>query len=130
MYIMAGQGAAERGAAWLGKYETGGKMSTQIYGASDDLIEIQGDLSEEFYGGDKPTLLIFSDGTALTIKYGKEHLAVWAITLITQGKLFMRIAHCTDEDAERYSDTAHFNDGLKWAYVAKEWSHVKAAVQE
>lgn len=105
-------------------------MATQIYGASDDLIKLEGDLSEEVSGGDKPTLLIFSDGTALTIKYGKEHLAVWAITLITQGKLFTKIVYCTDEDAERYSDTAHFNGGLEWAYIAKEWSHIKASVKE
>lgn len=105
-------------------------MSTQLYGASDDLLKLEGDLSEEFYGGERPCLLIFSDGTVLTIKYGKEHLAVWAITLITQGKLFMRIVFCTDEDAERYSDTAHFNGGLEWVYIAKEWNHVKAAVQE
>jgi len=101
-------------------------MSTQIYGASDDLIEIQGDLSEEFSGGEKPCLLIFSDGTVLTIKYGKEHLAVWAITLVTQGKLFSKISHCTDEDAERYSDTAHLQDGLEWVYFVREWKYAKA----
>lgn len=101
-------------------------MSTQIYGASDDLIEIQGDLSEEFGGGDKPCLLIFSDGTVLTIKYGKEHLAVWAITLIEQGDLFDNIVFCSNEDAERYSDTAHFKDGLKWVYFVREWKYVKA----
>lgn len=100
-------------------------MSTQIYGASDDLVELEGDLSEEFSGGEKPCLLIFSDGTVLTIKYGKEHLAVWAITLITQGKLFKRIEYCTDGDAERYSDTAHFCDGLEWVYFVREWKYVK-----
>ncbi len=101
-------------------------MGTQLYGASDDLIEVKGDLSEEFNGGEKPCLLIFSDGTVLTIKYGKEHLAVWAITLVTQGKLFSKIAYCTDEDAERYSDTAHFADGLEWVYFVREWKYVKA----
>ena len=99
-------------------------MGTEVFGHSDDLIELEGDLSEEFIGGEKPCLLIFSDGTVLTIKYGKEHLAVWAITLITQGKLFKRISHCTDEDAGRYSDTAYFNGGLEWVYIAKEWNHV------
>lgn len=101
-------------------------MTTEVYGASDDLIEVQGDLSEEFSGGEKPCLLIFSDGTVLTIKYGKEHLAVWAITLIEQGGLFGRIDFCTDEDAERYSDTAHFKDGLEWVYFVREWKYVKA----
>ena len=101
-------------------------MSTQLYGASDDLVELEGDLSEEFSGGDKPCLLIFSDGTVLTIKYGKEHLAVWAITLIEQGDLFGNIVFCSNEDAERYSDTAHFKDGLRWVYFVREWKYVKA----
>jgi len=101
-------------------------MATQVYGASDDLIELEGDLSEEFNGGEKPCLLIFSDGTVLTIKYGKEHLAVWAITLVNQGKLFGSVVYCTNEDAERYSDTAHFKDGLEWVYFVREWKYVKA----
>lgn len=101
-------------------------MGTQLYGASDDLVELEGDLSEEFSGGEKPCLLIFSDGTVLTIKYGKEHLAVWTITLIEQGDLFGRIEYCSDEDAERYSDIAHFKDGLGWVYFLREWKYVKA----
>ncbi len=44
-------------------------MGTEVFGHSDDLIELEGDLSEEFIGGEKPCLLIFSDGTVLTIKY-------------------------------------------------------------
>lgn len=101
-------------------------MTTEVFGHSDDLIELDGDITEEFVGGDKPVILFFSDGTILTIKYGKEHLAVWAITPINQGNLFKSIAYCTDEDAERYSDTANFNDGLKWVYFIREWKHIKA----
>lgn len=101
-------------------------MATEVYGASDDLIELEGEISEELSGGEKPALLFFSDGTILTIKYGKEHLAVWEITLIEQGELFGMLDFCTDEDAERYSDTARFKDGLKWVYFFREWRHIKA----
>ena len=101
-------------------------MATELYGASDDLIELDGDLSEEFSGGEKPCLLIFSDGTVLSIKYGKEHLAVWAITVIEEGDLFKSIVHCTNEDAERYSDTVNFKDGLDWVYFVREWRFVKS----
>ena len=101
-------------------------MATELYGASDDLIELEGDISEELSGGEKERLLFFSDGTILTIKYGKEHLAVWAITLLKQGDLFKSITYCTDEDAERYSDTANFKDGLEWVYFFREWRHIKA----
>ena len=101
-------------------------MTTEVYGFSDDLIELDGDIAEECSGGEKPILLIFSDGTILTIRYGKEHLAVWAITLIEQGDLFKNVVYCSDEDAERYSDTANFKDGLKWVYFIREWRHIKA----
>jgi len=52
-------------------------MSTIIYGASDDLIEAEGDVKGEVghYGSDNDkhgVLLICSDGTLLEIKYGKE----------------------------------------------------------
>ena len=96
-------------------------MTTEVYGASDDLIEFDGDVDGEVYGGDDPTLLICSDGTLLSIKYGKEHLAIWGITLLHQGSLLERIDLCLDQDADRYSDTAHFVDGLKWAYAASKW---------
>ncbi|MCK5548327.1 MAG: hypothetical protein KAI64_04890 [Thermoplasmata archaeon] len=101
-------------------------MTTEVYGFSDDLIEIAGDISEECSGGGEPVLLIFSDGTFLTIKYGKEHLGIWAITLLTQGGLFRRIGHCNDEDADRYSDTAYFNDGMEWVYLVRKWRHIKS----
>ena len=99
-------------------------MATEIYGASDDLIEFDGDVHGEVPGGDDPTLLMCSDGTFLTIKYGKEHLAIWSITLLREGSLFERIDLCLDGDADRYSDTAHFADGLEWAYSASKWKVV------
>jgi len=41
------------------------------------------------------------------------------------GDLFQRIDACSDENADPYSDVAHFADGLKWAYAATEWERVK-----
>lgn len=102
-------------------------MTTQIYGASDDLIEIEGQAGGEvgFYnsGNDpKDALLTCSDGTVLTIRYGKPGGAgIWAIAVLRRGDLFDRLDTCEDEDAERYSDTAHFRDGLKWVHVSTEW---------
>ena len=43
-----------------------------------------------------------------------------ADALYRQGELFQRIDACLDEDADPYSDVAHFADGLKWAYAATE----------
>ena len=106
-------------------------MSTKVYGSSDDLIEFEGGICGEVckYGtddeGNQGVLLILSDGTILEAKYGKGGCGIWAVILIQQGTLFVRIDQCTDEEARPYSDVAHFRDGLKWAYAAKEWEPVK-----
>lgn len=105
-------------------------MATKVYGASDDLIEFDGDVVGEVgkFGTNEDehgVLLICSDCTILEIKYGKADMAVWGITLIAQGSLFERIEPCMDENADPYSDIAWFKDGLKWAYAATEWQKVK-----
>ena len=103
-------------------------MATRIYGASDDLIEFEGDVRGETGGGDEDpgTLLVCSDGTLLSVKYGKPGLGgVWGIGMIVKGSLFDRIDPCADEDADIYSDIAHFRDGLKFAFAAKEWERVR-----
>lgn len=102
----------------------------RVYGASDDLIEVEGDIEGEVgcYGTDEQdngVLLVFSDGTMLEIKYGKSKLAIWEIKLIRKGELFLIIEPCTDEDADIHSDIAKFKDGIKWVYAATEWKAVK-----
>ncbi len=98
-------------------------MATKVYGASDDLVEFEGDVYGEvgFYSSDddKTLLLFFSDGTILEAKYGKVGLGVWAINVFNKGAMFSHIDLCTDEDASPHSDVVHFNDGLKWAYAAR-----------
>jgi hypothetical protein len=105
-------------------------MTTKIYGASDDLIEFQGDVYGEVghYGTDnneKGDLIICSDGTLLEIKYGKADMVIWGITVLNEGNLFEHLQTCMDEDAEPHSDLVLFKDGLKWAYVATEWEKAK-----
>ena len=98
-------------------------MATEVYGASDDLIEVEGDVRGEHCSDD--VFLIISDGTILKIKYGKDSMAVWEIRLIEKGTLFATIKPCFDEDADRYSDTAMFNSGVKWIYAVKEINRIK-----
>ena len=104
-------------------------MATIVYGTSDDLIEVEGDVRGEVgsYGTDdkeKGVLLFMDDGTILEVKYGKGGMAIWAVNLIRPGLLFERIEPGTSEDADIYSDIAHFRDGLKSAYAATEWEVV------
>lgn len=99
---------------------------TIVYGCSDDLVEIDGAVRGECgcYGTDdrdKGVLVILSDGTILEVKYGKGDSGIWAVTLLQKGSLFVSIDQCTDEDATPYSDVAHFEPGIKWAYFATGW---------
>ena len=104
-------------------------MATKIYGTSDDLIELEGDIQGEVgcytYDDAQGALLVCSDGTLLEVKYGKAEMAVWGINLIRVGDLYRDIELCHDEDATPYSDVVTFHDGLKWIYVATEWERVK-----
>lgn len=105
-------------------------MSTKVYGHSDDLVEIEGDVRGEIgcFGTDdrdNGVLLACSDGTHLEVKYGKGGLAVWRVTLLRKGDLFDRIDECHDEDAKPYSDVAHFKDGLTYVIGAKEWERTQ-----
>lgn len=102
-------------------------MSTTVYGASDDLIEFEGDVTGEVgaYGYEDDNgsvLLIFSDGTLLKCWYGEE--GIWCLRLLAKGELLDHIDTCTDSLADPHSDVAHFKDGLRWAYQAKEWGLV------
>jgi hypothetical protein len=106
-----------------------GEMTTKIYGTSDDLIELEGDIRGEVgcFGTDDQehgVLLFCSDATVLEVKYGKNKKAIWEVKVLKRGSLFDRIGVCTDEDADPYSDVAHFRAGLKWAYAAAEWEFV------
>lgn len=100
---------------------------TRVYGASDDLIEFDGELRGEIgcYGsGDDEhplgVLVAFSDGTILAVRYGKPaNGGVWAIDVLRQGDLFDRIEVCNDEDADPYSDQVFFKAGKLKAWAAK-----------
>jgi len=96
---------------------------TKVYGASDDLIEADGDFYAEagVSNDEKGCLLIISDGTLLEIKYGKLNQAIWGITVLKQGLLFEKIEYCENEDADPYSDVVYFKPGIKFIYCASDW---------
>ena len=100
-------------------------MKTKIYGASDDLIEIEGEVSDEigcYYATNKK--ITCSDGTVAKITYDGN----WNITIKETGKLFDKIVlgnpaeepH-TDEDAKEcspYSDVLILKEGIEWVKIA------------
>lgn len=96
-------------------------MAVTIYGASDDLIEVEGDVTEEFnaieFGGEQPAYLAFSDGTLLRIEYSDT--GVWRITPIVRGAAGLTIVQAPgDEDDDNYSDRATLDGEIRWVAQA------------
>jgi hypothetical protein len=82
-----------------------------IYGASDDLIEIEGDIREEFspHEDGEPDYLAFSDGTVLSILYGED--GNWNIKRLTIGTASYQ-HHKADGD--EYTDKVTLQGDLTW----------------
>lgn len=88
-------------------------MTLTIQGFSDDLIEIGGDLREEFEASRDGDLLAFSDGTVLGIIYSAE--GVWRITRHHAGRAEYSLVQATANDEDVYSDVATLTGvGLTW----------------
>ena len=90
-------------------------MSTKITicGASDDLIEIDGDIREEIYAIDeKPTHLAFSEGTVLSIQYDDD--GCWRIHQIKKGSAFIQKAEAEGPDSDNYSDVVTLTGDISW----------------
>jgi hypothetical protein len=106
-------------------------MFTRIYGASDDLIEIDGQINDEIeaYSAErKPIEFKTSLGTKGTILYNGE----WKITITEEGSDFVRVISSigdeyddkhTEEntnDIPSYSDVLILSGDLKWVKVKGE----------
>lgn len=96
-------------------------MTTVIYGASDDLIEVEGDLREEFtYRDDKNgDLLGFSDGTLLRVRYDAD--GIWRITPVRRGTAFQGIEHAPEDDDSNYTDRASLGD-VDWVLHGSDYT--------
>lgn len=94
-----------------------------IYGASDDLIEVEGAINEEFNPRDSDTLIAVSDGTLLRIRYDS---GVWRITPIRRGSGDLTIVQAPEEDNEdNYSDRATLS-GVEVQWVVLGSAHASA----
>lgn len=100
-------------------------MFTRIYGASDDLIEIDGQIIDEIdnYSSDKPANFKTSLGTKGTITYNGE----WKITITEEGSDFIRVIESIGDDTDHtdeneidipsYSDVLILDGDLDWVKV-------------
>ncbi len=97
-------------------------MTVYVYGSSDDRIEIDGSLVEEFYHMDQePYYLGFSDGTLLKITYDGE----WNIKVIegdvddrsvypAEHAFIKEINESAGIDCPTYSDLAIIHSDVTW----------------
>ncbi len=92
---------------------------TVVYAASDDLLEIEGMIREEFYvSNDGETFVGFSNGVVLELDYKRGS---WRLRPLV-GVDSVEIVHARGEDAGRdddgcpgYSDKAIINGEVSWA---------------
>ena len=91
-------------------------MSVTVYGASDDLIEVEGDINEEFNprSDDDGALsyLAFSDGTVLSVEYGKG--GIWRVNRVVTGSATYWKVDGTDTDGDYTDGVTLGGDPLKW----------------
>lgn len=99
-------------------------MQIEIYGSSDDLIEIEGDFTEEFYSYDKGNYLIFSDGTVLEIEYTVA--GHWRINLHTLGEYLSVVTKTlpVKDGPNDYSDVAYLTGYCTWIACATDLYNV------
>lgn len=90
-------------------------MTVRIYGISDDLIEIEGAIDEEFTYDDNDgegMLIAFSDGTVLRVIYSSS--GVWRISPVQIGTTPLSIDQAPEDDEDNYSDGATLGGMIEW----------------
>lgn len=94
-------------------------MKITVTGSSDDLIEIGGDIVEEWgaYNCDDGRLLAVSDGTLLRIVYDQD--GIWRMSRLIAGSA--TYSHAPgDVEADTF-DVATLEGDIRWVALAKEW---------
>lgn len=78
----------------------------KVYGASDDLVEIEGSTYEEDEIGcfNHDVRIRFTDSTVIRVGYPKENAAIWWIEIEKIGTASHCLIACHDENAKIYSD--------------------------
>ena len=92
----------------------------RIYGASDDLVEIEGSEYEENEIGcyDSDVRIWFADGTIILVQYGKPDFGgVLSIKIEKRGFARQSLQICEDEDADIYSDIFEIDSEIIQHYV-------------
>jgi hypothetical protein len=91
-------------------------VKAKIYGESDDLVELRGDVTEEWGCFDSPGFVLFPHGVTLRIEYSPDHSGNWRITQLAGSSDGVSIAVASgngdpspsrsNEHGDGYSDVA------------------------
>lgn len=94
----------------------------KVYGASDDLVEIDNSQYKEDEIGcyDHDVRIRFLDGTIIRVGYPKDGLDVWWVEIEKQGTAEHKLTICDDEDTRIYSDIFEIDSEIKSHSVIKK----------
>lgn len=95
-------------------------MKLEIRGYSDDIIDISGDIEEEFYHTDDGDFfVVVSDGTVLRIAYDAN--GMWRIYVISKGDDTVLDHHQGTDEDDDYSDivTLTGESDIEWVIGGK-----------
>ncbi len=90
-----------------------------IYGASDDLIEVIGEVRDEFTAWMNPAqhvVVTASDGTRASVEWSEE--GVWRIAVLAAGTGNPTVETCPESDdydsEDRYTDVLTIGGPIEW----------------
>jgi len=111
----------------VGEKERRIMSETKVYGASDDLIELEGQITEEFshstYQDDaQSAILAFSDGTLLEVRYDDD--GIWRISKLADGAC--EYSHKSGSVSEDTPDEAVLRGDLKWCVKSERGQYSPA----
>lgn len=98
-------------------------LKLEIYGHSDDCIEIEGALREEFYligSDDEKSYLAFSDGTVLSVLYDKD--GAWRFNRVAGGTSAYSKQEADEDDGTDRVTLEGMN--LRWVTYGKHFKRV------
>ena len=91
----------------------------EVYGCSDDLIEVDGDIRDEYgrFAVGHWSYATFSDGTVLRVGYAVDKSSNWRVERIREGAA--QFNHVTAElrqveDESEYSDVGVLDGPIEW----------------
>ena len=98
-------------------------MQIKIYGASDDLVEVEGGIREEFNpSGNDPSYLIVSEGSVFKIVYDDD--GIWRVNRIITGTA--EVSKVDGDVVQDTNDIVTVSGDIRWIIFATDAQIVKA----